>query len=394
MMMKRQRTTKPLPFMIYCGTIWALCAAGLAVSVYLSISHYRVYSDIAYRSFCAISKSINCDTVSESPYSIFWDVPVPIWGAMGFAGFMGLLAINALPTAHRQRGWAICFGAALAFTLVSVLLAAVSALSVGSYCIMCVAVYAISLLLLYFNWLLRRRFRLGPLKVALIEDIQFLWSTRRISLALAGASIVVVAVTHFYLPHYWELRIPASDQAIRTGVTTEGHPWIGAEQPVLEIVEFTDYQCFQCRKMHHYLRELVGGYPDKIRLVHRNYPMDHEVNFTVQKPFHIGSGKIALLSIYAAAVGKFWKMNDLLYRVSGVGDSINLREISAAMEIDAQELAGALNDPVLKKRLEIDIRHGMKLRILGTPSYMIGDQVYQGFIPPEIISAVINEKTP
>ena len=69
--------------------------------------------------------------------------------------------------------------------------------------------------------------------------------------------------------------------------------------------EFTDYLCFQCRKMHYYLRDLVARYPDKIRLVHRNYPMDHEFNPMVKEPFHVGAGKMALLAIHAAASGSF-----------------------------------------------------------------------------------------
>jgi protein-disulfide isomerase len=258
---------------------------------------------------------------------------------------------------------------------------------------MCIAVYAICLLLLYFNWLLRRRFRLSPFKSDLIEDIRFLWSARRISLPIIGAVIVMGATVRFYLPHYWERRIPAISQAVRTGVTPDGHPWIGAEQPVLEIVEFTDYLCFQCRKMHHYLRELVERHPDKIRLVHRNYPMDHEVNFIFREPFHIGSGKLALLSLYAAEVGKFWEMNDLLYRISRNGNSISLGQISAELEIDVRQLAAALNDPILKRRLEIDVRYGLKLRILGTPTYMINAQIFEGFIPPEIIFPATTENS-
>jgi protein-disulfide isomerase len=113
-----------------------------------------------------------------------------------------------------------------------------------------------------------------------------------------------------------------------------------------------------------------------------------------QDPFHIGSGKLSLLSIYAATVGKFWEMNDLLYQISRTAGAINLREIAAATEMDARELAAALKDPVLKKRLEMDIRDGLKLGILGTPSYVINGQVYQGIVPPEFISAVINEKRP
>jgi len=62
--------------------------AGVLDSIYLSISHYRVYTDIAYESFCAISKSINCDTVSHSPYSVFIGVLVPDRGIIKYTLFI------------------------------------------------------------------------------------------------------------------------------------------------------------------------------------------------------------------------------------------------------------------------------------------------------------------
>jgi uncharacterized membrane protein len=74
----------PLPFPVYFWTVVVLTGLGLADAVYLSISHYRVYTDIGFASFCAISRAINCDTVSQSPYSILWGAPVPVWGIFGY----------------------------------------------------------------------------------------------------------------------------------------------------------------------------------------------------------------------------------------------------------------------------------------------------------------------
>jgi len=80
--MKKAKKIIPLPFPFYFWTIAALAVAGVLDSIYLSISHYRIYTDIAYESFCAISRSINCDTVSQSSYSIFLGIPVPVWGSL------------------------------------------------------------------------------------------------------------------------------------------------------------------------------------------------------------------------------------------------------------------------------------------------------------------------
>ncbi len=78
------------------------------------------------------------------------------------------------------------------------------------------------------------------------------------------------------IPPYWLFNYTKTSDAIETGITEDGHPWIGSPNPQLIIHEYADYQCFQCGKMHQFLRQLISEYPDKIQLVHHNYPMDHD----------------------------------------------------------------------------------------------------------------------
>ena len=90
MNIKQRKHIQPLPYPVYFWTVFLLAVAGVAVSVYLAISHYRVYTDITYSSFCAISKAFNCDTVSQSVYAILLGVPVPVWGVLGYLFFLAL----------------------------------------------------------------------------------------------------------------------------------------------------------------------------------------------------------------------------------------------------------------------------------------------------------------
>ena len=75
--MKTQEAIEPLPFFDYFWSVVAIALVGLADALYLAVAHYRNYTDMGYKSFCAVSKSINCDTVSQSSFTKFLDVPVP-----------------------------------------------------------------------------------------------------------------------------------------------------------------------------------------------------------------------------------------------------------------------------------------------------------------------------
>ena len=387
--MRKNKSIQPLPFAVYYYTVEFLALVGLAVSLYLSYSHFRVYTDIGYKSFCAISKAINCDTVSESNYSIFWRLPVPVWGIVGYTFFLLFLLIAKNRDAQNKRVWNLLFLIAAAFTLYSIILAAISTFYIRSYCIMCIVLYAANLLLLFYTRMVRSRFKSGGLIEGLKKDIQFFQARRRFVLCMFTPFFVGIILLLLFFPAYWQFDPPLLTSKLNSGTTRDGHPWIGAENPKLVITEYTDYQCFQCRKMHFFLRQLIAENPDKIRLIHRNFPMDHSVNPIVKEPFHIGSGKMALMAIYAATQNKFWQMNDLLFEITGQSDAINVRKLAARLEMDPKTLMHSVNDKSARLLLQQDILSALKLQISGTPAYVIHENVYLGQIPAEIIKAAL-----
>jgi uncharacterized membrane protein/predicted DsbA family dithiol-disulfide isomerase len=379
-----KRSIKPLPFQAYFFPVLLLVVTGLIVSLYLAYSHYKNYTDLQYQSFCAISNAINCDTVSQSPYSIFI-IPVPIWALIGYA-----LILLLLPSAWQQKGrdgriWSLLILIALAYNGISIALAVVSAYLIGSYCILCILIYFVNLFLLWYAWLIRRRFASGGFVRNIRDDWRLLWQQKRILLPGAIVFSAAVVLVFVMLPPYWRLAPEPLSREMGYGLTAEGHPWFGAENPEIEIDMYSDYQCFQCKKMHVYLRKLIAGQQQKIRVIHRHYPMDHEVNAIVKEPFHIGSGKMALMAIYAASRGKFWEMNDLLFEIGGHRKQIDLNRVAGKTGLKAAGLVRALKAPVIRKKLKRDVWQGMKLRIVGTPSFVINGNVYAGNIPADVL---------
>jgi len=386
---KKTKQINPLPFPYYFWTIAVFAFSGLADSVYLSISHYRVYTDIAYESFCAISRSINCDTVSQSPYSIFIGIPVPVWGIIGYSLFMLLLPFVWSKEAQKQRIWPILFFMSLVFSIYSVILAYISTFYIHSYCMMCIVSFGINFMLLYYTWLIRKRFDKSSIISGLKLDIGFLWKKKKTASVFLSFMCIVIFLL-IYFPSYWNFTQPVLSKSIPSGITEDGYPWIGAEKPVLEITEFTDYQCFQCKKMHFFLRKLVEKNHEKIRLIHRHFPMDHKYNPIVKEPFHVGSGKMALLAEYAQTQEKFWEMNDILFGIAGSTKYINIKKLAEKVGLDYRELSYSTKNRTIRYKVKHDIAIGMNLGINGTPGYVIDGKVYLGQIPPEILSKVLD----
>ena len=383
---EKKKDINPLPYPYYSIPVFAFAITGFFDSVYLAISHYRNYVDMGYHSFCAISKSLNCDTVSQSPYSIFLNVPVPVWGILGYGFFLFLLVFAWQERAEKKRVWTLLLIISLAFSIYSVILAFISSYHIRSYCIMCILSYAVNLALLFYAWIIRKRFRCEPVFIAVKKDILYLLDYPKTVVPVISGFAAIALFMILFFPPYWQMNPPELSRNIPTGVTEDGHPWIGAKSPVLEIIEFSDYRCFQCKKMHYFLRRLIESHPEKIRLIHRQFPMDHTINPLVAEPFHPGTAKLSILAIYAGKHNKFWEMNDYLFALSSDIEALNMKTIAKDVSLEFESMHAAFRDQRIWNELWHDIQEGIhKYELSGTPGFVIDGQMHLAQIPAEIL---------
>ena len=193
-----------------------------------------------------------------------------------------------------------------------------------------------------------------------------------------------------FFPAYWSVQPSVVSAELQTGLTPEGYPWIGSENADLVITEFTDYMCFQCNKMHFYLRKLMSQYPGKIKIIHRHFPMDSRFNPIVKIPFHEGSGMLSLLAISAEAENKFWQANDFFYTNARTADEIDLKDVADSLALNTNGFIRSIRNPEIRRHLSRDIRDGLRIGVTGTPSYVIDGKLYVSNIPPSVLSRVMN----
>jgi protein-disulfide isomerase len=279
---------------------------------------------------------------------------------------------------------------ALGFSLYSIVLGMISTWLIQSFCILCIVLYGINFLLLYFTWLSRKRFDSDLYGRALKKDIQFLSEKRKpVAIALVPFLAAVILIWTFF-PVYWYFEPPPIRADLPHGITADGHPWIGAEDAGLVITEYADYLCFQCNKMHYYLRNLINRYPGKLKIVHRHFPMDPQVNPLLTKKVHEGAGTLAIFALYAASQGKFWQMNDHLFATARTAGSIDVTALANTVGLDPEGLQRSLKDPVLWQKLRSDLTDGFKLGVSGTPTFVVNGRLYEGQLPPKVFSQIVD----
>jgi protein-disulfide isomerase/uncharacterized membrane protein len=366
-----------------------LAFVGLAVSAELTHIHYRTHTDPTFRSVCAVSAKVNCETVAQSPYSVFLGVPVSVWGLLGYS-VLALLSLWGLSAKRLHRGWPR--GALLALTavfcLVSAILGTISVTKIDSICLFCFSTYGINAALLVLAFLAAARTESGPL-MAVMGDLRAAAQRPVGPALLCLAGLCSVAALLIAYPQYFH-NVGWNDlPRLVSGSTEEGHHWIGATKPKLIIEEFSDYECPHCRKAHKQVRDLSARYRDQVRLMHRHFPLDNACNPIIPTPFHERACEFALAAECAAEQGKFWEMNDALFSVQEAikAKDVDIRRLCVQIGLDSPRFNTCLESGAMKGKVASDIADGSAHGLSGTPTFYINDEPFVGFVPQEILEA-------
>jgi uncharacterized membrane protein len=116
-----------------------VAAAGLAVSIYLTVGHYTAPEVLT----CSASGIVNCGAVTTSPQSFLLGIPVAV---LGDAFFVGMAVMN-LPTLWRRDSPTLRWGrfAAVAAGMVFVLWLIYAELYlIHAVCLWCTVVHALT----------------------------------------------------------------------------------------------------------------------------------------------------------------------------------------------------------------------------------------------------------
>jgi uncharacterized membrane protein len=375
-------------------TLVLLSVAGIALSVDLLALHVNVHANPDYQSFCAMSERVNCETVAESRYAVVLGLPVALWGLLAYVA-MGGLAAWSLRRSPRAPTWPL----GLLFLLSAIAVAASAALAcishflIESVCIVCIGTYFVNLAMLTVALVELRRIAVTPFR-ALWEDANSIAVRPGRPMLLGGALAACVISLWCVLPAYWQRGGFAASHEVAFGFTAEGDPWMGSEHPVLEIVEFSDYQCPYCRQGHEAMRRLLAENPQSIRLVHRHYPLDHHCNRLVTRRFHPHACAYALMAYCAGKQDRFWPANDYLFLRARQRSPITLGALAAAAGLDQERLTACVKSEDAATAIRRDLAEAHALRLAGTPAYSVAGKVYLGQVPKRVIAEALSTRNP
>ena len=321
-----------------------LALAGLGFSVLLLVEYVSP-------SYAVCQAGGGCDAVRLSSYASILGIHTP---AYGVAFFAGVLVLSLLPHRRARLAQVVLTGAGAA---VAIAFLAIQKTKIGEFCIFCVAVDSITVLIAGLALSLRKA---APPDPQLPQWIVY------------GIAALAVAATGFAIPTTQRKTPPEMD------VVGELPAAVAAEQRdgVVTIVEFVDFQCPACRAQHQQMTAALRGYGDGVRLVFKHSPLLRHLHARDAAKAVVCSGQHS------------YEMADALFNAAQPSKDFADRH-AQKLGLDMDEYHICLESEATTTHLADDLEAAKQAEVSALPTGYIGNERFEGVRPAEDVRRAI-----
>jgi protein-disulfide isomerase len=156
------------------------------------------------------------------------------------------------------------------------------------------------------------------------------------------------------------------------------------------VVEFFDFRCPYCRQSEADLQALIQS-DANVRVVFRDFPVLDQGGEPLSR-------RAALAAMAAGKQGKYAQVRAAIYAING---PLTQEQLVAAVRragVDERRLADDMASRDLARELDRNYEFAQILGMGGTPAYVIGDQVFRGYMDAarmkEAVQAARQRTTP
>ena len=143
-------------------------------------------------------------------------------------------------------------------------------------------------------------------------------------------------------------------------------PRIGNTESNLIIIEFIDYNCGYCKKTLPTISELMKNF-ENIQIVFIDFPILSE-----------SSEIAARASLAANEQNAYFAFHSILLKNTQSINQTFLYEVAKKLELDIEKFEKDMSSEKIKNTIIKNIKFANSLKIRGTPSFIIGNQILPG----------------
>ena len=164
-----------------------------------------------------------------------------------------------------------------------------------------------------------------------------------------------------------------------------GRVIFGNKNAPVTIVEYSDFQCPYCANGFKTVKQIMGDYGDKVRVVFKHLPLDfHPMAMPAAKYFE---------AIAMQDPKKAEKFHDEIFtnqrELNQDGEKF-LKNAARKVGADLKKVEKDINSESVAKRIAADMEEAKKFEFSGTPGFLINGVSLKGAYPPPEFKKIID----
>ena len=145
-------------------------------------------------------------------------------------------------------------------------------------------------------------------------------------------------------------------------------PIFGNLDGSVTLVEFFDYNCGYCRRAAPEVKAVLEASKD-VRIIYREFPI-----------LGPGSEVAARASLAARNQGKYQQFHEAMMALNGQAFEASVMEVAGDVGLDLEVLKTDMQSDLVNDHIAASLRLAEALRITGTPTFVLGDEIIPGVI--------------
>ena len=382
--------------------ILVLCFLGVLVSGWLLSMHIRFNSgEAGLTESCTIMSaalsSQGCANVAVSKYSDVLGVPV---AAIGMSFYFALFFLTFWSIRNYQAAYEalyVGFFLSTVSIVVSVVMYLIAKIMLNSFCIGCGMLYLINLAIwpcfvrhLNLRW---SNALFANLELVRQKDLHLVRSRITKSLAVMVACLVIFSIIGVAAEKLQvnDNEVPAQNDIVEQYKSAPtvflppeaigGVQSKGSENPIMDIVEFADFQCPACRSAALFARPFLMRNNTTVRFTFHSYPLDESCNRSGGR--HAFACSATRVAICAGEQGLFWKAHDYLYDHQQDLSEALLQKVPGEVGADNARIAECVKRPDTETKIQKDIQWGEAIGLEFTPTLVVNGKRLGGAHTPQ-----------
>ncbi len=167
-------------------------------------------------------------------------------------------------------------------------------------------------------------------------------------------------------------------------IFNDGYSWVGGNPDGdITLVEFMDYRCGYCRKAVPEIEALLSQ-DGNIRFIVKEFPILGEASMI--------SARFAVATKQVAGDDAYSQVHDTLMEMQGDVSDVVLRRLAEGLGLDADAILARMDSPEVTEVIADTRALAQKLRISGTPTFVLKDELLRGYLPADQLAAIVAEK--